>query len=48
MFLNRLCPLIEPMLEIREGRTRVNKREGVNIRQIVLVLHWRLVGEGQC
>jgi multimeric flavodoxin WrbA len=35
--LNRLCPLIEPLLETREGRTRARFRENVEIRKIVLV-----------
>ena len=35
--INRLCPLIEPVLEIRDGRTRSRMREGFHIRQIVLV-----------
>lgn len=37
MVINRLVPVIEPLLEIREGRTRSKLREGYNIRQIVLV-----------
>jgi len=35
--INRLCPLIEPFLETREGRTRARFREDVQIRRIVLV-----------
>jgi multimeric flavodoxin WrbA len=35
--INRLCPLIEPVLETREGRTRARFREGVGIRKIVVV-----------
>jgi len=35
--INRLCPLIKPLLEIREGRTRARFREDVNIRKILLV-----------
>jgi len=36
-FINRLCPLIEPVLEWRDGRTRARFHEDVKIRQIVLV-----------
>ena len=36
-FINRLCPLIEPFLENREGRTRARFRKQVKIRKIVLV-----------
>lgn len=35
--VNRLCPLIEPKLERRQGRTRARFREDVNIQEIVLV-----------
>lgn len=35
--INRLCPLLEPLLETRGGRTRGRFREGVKIRKIVLV-----------
>jgi hypothetical protein len=35
--VNRLCPLIEPELERRQGRTRARFREDVNIQKIVLV-----------
>jgi multimeric flavodoxin WrbA len=35
--VNRLCPLIEPDLERRQGRTRARFREDVNIQKIVLV-----------
>lgn len=35
--INRLCPLIEPWLELREGRTRARFREDVRIQRIVLV-----------
>jgi multimeric flavodoxin WrbA len=34
--INRLCPLIEPLLEYREGRTRARFREGVAIERIAL------------
>jgi len=36
-FINRLCPLIEPFLETREGRTRGRFHKQVKIRKIVLV-----------
>ena len=36
-FINRLCPLIEPMLETREGRTRARFHKDVKIKKIVLV-----------
>jgi len=36
-FINRLCPLIEPFLETREGRTRVRFHKQVKIQKIVLV-----------
>ena len=35
--VNRLCPLIEPNLERRQGRTRARFRKDVNIQKIVLV-----------
>lgn len=35
--INRLCPLVEPLLEFREGRTRARFRKDVKIRKIVLV-----------
>jgi len=35
--INRLCPLVEPLLETRHGRTRVRFRDDVHIRKIVLV-----------
>jgi multimeric flavodoxin WrbA len=36
-FINRLCPLINPLLENREGRTRAGFHKQVKIRKIVLV-----------
>lgn len=36
-FINRLCPLIDPILENCEGRTRARFRKSVKIRKIVLV-----------
>ena len=36
-FINRLCPLIDPLLENREGRTRARFHKQVKIRKIVLV-----------
>lgn len=35
--INRLCPLLDPVLAFRERRTRARLREGVGIRQFVLV-----------
>jgi multimeric flavodoxin WrbA len=35
--LNRLCPLLEPLLETRGERTRARFREDVKIRKFVLV-----------
>lgn len=35
--INRLCPLFDPFLEFREGRTRAMFRKDVGIRKIVLV-----------
>jgi len=35
--INRLCPLLDPFLEFREGRTRAMFRKDVGIRKIVLV-----------
>lgn len=36
-FINRLCPLIEPILEFRDGRTVARFHEDVRISKIVLV-----------
>jgi multimeric flavodoxin WrbA len=36
-FLNRLCPLIEPELEFRAGRTRARMWDGVRIRRVAVV-----------
>lgn len=36
-FINRLCPLLKPLLETRNGRTRGRFHENVKIRKIVLV-----------
>jgi multimeric flavodoxin WrbA len=36
-FINRLTPLLNPSIEYREGRTRAQFREDVQIRKIVLV-----------
>lgn len=36
-FINRLCPLLDPVLEMRQERTRARFRQDVQIRQIVLV-----------
>jgi multimeric flavodoxin WrbA len=35
--INRLCPLLEPILVWRDGRTRVKFHDDVKIRKIVLV-----------
>ncbi len=35
--INRLCPLLDPFLEFREGRTRARFRKDVGIRKILLV-----------
>jgi multimeric flavodoxin WrbA len=35
--INRLCPLIEPLLETREGRTRARFRDDVKIQRMALV-----------
>lgn len=35
--INRLCPLIVPQLEFRDGRTRARFREDVGIQRIALV-----------
>ena len=35
--INRLCPLLDPVLEFRKGRTRATIRKDVRIRTIVLV-----------
>ena len=36
-FINRLCPLLDPVLETREGRTRARFRKDVLIQRIGLV-----------
>ncbi|MHA1965668.1 MAG: flavodoxin family protein [Candidatus Thorarchaeota archaeon] len=36
-FLNRLMPIVEPVLEFREGRTRAKFHDDVKISKIVLV-----------
>jgi multimeric flavodoxin WrbA len=35
--INRLCPLLKPLLETRQNRTRARFHEDVNIRKILLV-----------
>ena len=35
--LNRLCPVLEPRLELRDGRTRARLRDGIAVRKLVLV-----------
>ena len=36
-FINRLCPLIEPILSKRNGRTRARFHENVRIKKIALI-----------
>src|SRR5512139_723189 len=36
-FINRLCPLINPVLSWRDGRTRARFHDDVRIRKVVLV-----------
>lgn len=36
-FINRLCPLIDPVLTFRDGRTRARFREDVRIKSVVLL-----------
>jgi hypothetical protein len=36
-FLNRLMPIVEPVLEFREGRTRAKFHDDVKISKIILV-----------
>ncbi len=35
--INRLCPLLDPMLTTRDGRTRAKLREDVRLSKVVLV-----------
>ncbi len=35
--INRLCPLLEPCLEFRQGRTRARFRKDVQIQKVILV-----------
>jgi multimeric flavodoxin WrbA len=37
IFINRLCPLIHPLLETRENRTRAQFNDDVQIRKFMLV-----------
>jgi multimeric flavodoxin WrbA len=37
IFINRLCPLVLPLLETREGRTRARLHDNVKIRKLILV-----------
>jgi multimeric flavodoxin WrbA len=37
IFINRLCPLVIPLLETREGRTRARLRDNVKLRKVLLV-----------
>lgn len=36
-FVNRLCPLLDPVLEFRKGRTRAKLRKDVRVRAVALV-----------
>jgi multimeric flavodoxin WrbA len=36
-FLNRMCPLLDPVLAFKNGRTRARLRQGVLLEKIVLV-----------
>lgn len=36
-FMNRLCPMIKPQLEFREGRTRAERHSSYNTEKIVLL-----------
>ena len=35
--INRLCPLVKPLLQTREGRTRARLHDNVRLRKVVLV-----------
>ena len=37
IFLNRICPLVKPLLETRAGRTRARLHENVKMSKVVLV-----------
>ena len=37
IFINRLCPLVLPLLETRKGRTRARLHDNVKLRKLVLV-----------
>ncbi len=37
IFINRLCPLVVPLLETRAGRTRARLHDNVKLRKLVLV-----------
>lgn len=37
IFINRICPLVLPLLETREGRTRARLRDNVKLRKVLLV-----------
>ena len=36
-FLNRMCPLVDPVLAFKKGRTRARLRQGVCLEKVVLV-----------
>ena len=37
MFINRLCPLVKPMLVIRDARTRARLQDNVRLSKVLLV-----------
>jgi multimeric flavodoxin WrbA len=37
IFINRICPIVKPLLETRKGRTRARLHANVKIRKVVLV-----------
>ena len=37
-FINRMCPLMDPLLVTRDGRTRARAREGMAVRRFVAVV----------
>ena len=36
-FLNRLCPIVDPVLSFNHGRTRARLRQGVHLEKVVLL-----------
>ncbi len=37
IFINRICPLVKPILVTRDGRTRAHLQDNVQIRKVLLV-----------